>query len=186
MPLGNSADKWGALSKWLHWLIALLIIGTSVLIWHVNDSTYWFKSTAPIFLEYVHWHKAFGLLALVLILVRLWWRRRNPPPQVAELTPFEERWSKRVHAAFYILMVIVPISGWVSSSFFGSPTKVFGWFVVPGIVPENKDMVPFAYWAHFGLAWALMLLVVGHIGGALYHHFVRKDRVLTAMLPERG
>lgn len=185
MPLRNSETRWGAVSKWLHWLIALLIISASIIVWHANDSTYWFKSSAPVFLKYIHWHKALGLIALVLIALRILWRRSNPPPEVAELTEFEQRWSKRVHWGLYALMAIVPVSGWLSSSFFGSPTHFWGLFTVPGIVPENKDMVPFFYWFHFAVAWVLMVLVAGHVGGALYHHFKRKDRVLVAMLPER-
>ena len=180
---GNTSSSWGAVTKALHWSIALLIIGTSILVLHVNDSTYWFKSTAAIFVKYIHWHKAFGLLALTLILLRLWWRHRQPVAVTAVLTPFEHRWSHRVHLALYALMLAVPVTGWLSSSFFGSPTNVFGWFTVPNIVPENRTLLPVAYWAHFGLAWALILLVAAHAGAAFYHHFVRKDGVLRAMLP---
>ncbi|MFN2098486.1 cytochrome b [Altererythrobacter sp. MF3-039] len=185
MALSNTETRWGAVSKWLHWLIALLIIVASLIMWHANDSTYWFKSNVRIFLEWVHWHKALGLIAFALILFRLWWRRRQPVPQTDDLTDFEERWSSRVHWAFYALMIALPITGWLSSSLFGSTVNVFGLFVIPPITPENKELVGPFYWAHFVMAWALTALVVFHIGAALYHHFVKRDRVLKSMLPEQ-
>lgn len=181
MQLGNSSDRWGSVSKLLHWTIALLIIGTSIFVLHVNDSTWWFKSSPAIFITYIHWHKTFGLLALLLILVRIWWRRRQPVPVTAPLTPFETLWSHRTHVALYVLMVAVPITGWLSSSFFGSPTKVFDWFVIPPITPKSKTLLPIAYWAHFTLAWTILGVVTAHVGAALYHHFLRKDAVLRAM-----
>ena len=186
MPLENSETHWGAVSKWFHWLIALLIISASLVMWHANDSTFWFKSSVKIFLEWVHWHKALGLIAFVLILFRVWWRRRQPVPQTAPLTPAEKKWSHRVHIAIYALMVALPITGWLSSSLFGSNVNVFGLFTIPPITPENKPMVGLFYWTHFVLAWALTTLVVIHVGAALYHHFSRKDRVLRAMLPGHG
>ena len=181
--IGNSDTRWGALAKALHWIIALLIIGTSIFILHVNDSTWWFKSSPVIFITYIHWHKAAGLIALALILVRLAWRRSQPVPKTAPLTPAEQSWSHRVHMALYALMLIVPLTGWLSSSFFGSGTKFWGLFEIPSPLPKSKTGVAIFYWAHFTLAWSLLVLVTGHAGMALYHHFIRRDAVLRAMLP---
>ncbi len=181
--LGNSETRWGALSKALHWAIALLIIGTSIFILHVNDSTWWFKSSPLVFITYIHWHKAFGLIALALIVLRILWRRSQPVPKTTPLTPAEEKWSHRVHIGLYALMVIVPVSGFFASSFFGSGTKFWGLFEIPSPLPKNKTGVAVFYWAHFGLAWSLLVLVAGHAGMAFYHHFVRKDGVLKGMLP---
>jgi len=182
----NAEEEWGGVAKAFHWTMALLIIGSSIFILHVNDSTWWFKSTPLIFIQYIHWHKVFGLLALALVLLRLLWRRREVLPVTCELTPFEQKWSHRAHVALYVLMIAVPLSGWISSSLFGSPTKVFGLFEIPPITPKYKPALPAAYWTHFALSWALLTLIVLHIGAALYHHFVRKDRVLRAMLPRRS
>jgi cytochrome b561 len=186
MAFRNSDREWGSFSKLLHWIIAILIIGSSIFVLHVNDSTWWFKSTPAIFIKYINVHKTLGLLALLLILVRLWWRTRERVPVTDELTPVEAKWSRRTHVALYVLMVAVPLSGWISSSLFGSPTKVFGWFEIPPITPKYKPALPAAYWTHFALAWAILVLTAVHAGAALYHHFVRKDRVLRAMLPGRS
>jgi cytochrome b561 len=177
----NTAVQWGGVARALHWLMALLIIGTSIFVLHVNDSMPWFQSTPLVFITYIHWHKAFGLLALVLVLVRLAWRKSGVVPQTAPLTPFEQLWSHRAHIGLYALMLAVPITGWLASSAFGSSTKVFGLFTVPGIIAKSKPLVAPTYWAHFGLAWALLALVVVHIIAAFWHHDRRRDNVLMGM-----
>jgi cytochrome b561 len=84
-------------------------------------------------------------------------------------------------------MVSVPVTGWLASSFFGSSTNVFGLFVIPPLVPKSELGVTIFYWAHFGLVWSFLTLIAFHAGAAMYHHFIRKDRTLAAMLPwQRG
>ena len=179
----NTAHRWGSVHKWLHWIIAALIIGTSLIILHINGSTWWFESGDLIFIEYIHWHKTFGLMALALIIARIWWRRRNPVPVTADLTAFEKTWSHRTHLALYAVMIALPLTGWISSSLFGSSTNVFGLFTIPPITPKYEPPLAFFYWTHFVLAWTMIALVTLHVGAALYHGFVRKDGVLRAMLP---
>lgn len=186
MAFANTTTAWGGVSKALHWAIAALILGSSAFILHVNDSTWWFKSSPMVFITYIHWHKALGLIAFVLILARVVWRRRNPVPQTAALTPAEKLWSHRVHIAIYALMIAVPVTGWLASSFFGSGTKFWGLFEIPSPLPKWKTGVAVGYWSHFVLAWTLLTLVVGHAGAALYHHFIRRDGTLRAMLPARS
>lgn len=186
MALANTSTSWGPVAKALHWTIAALILFTSAFILHVNDSTWWFKSSPEVFITYIHWHKALGIIAFVLIVARIIWRWRNPVPQTVPLTAREKLWSHRVHLAIYVLMVAVPVTGFLASSFFGSGTKFWGLFEIPSPLPKWRLGVAIGYWAHFVLAWALLTLVAGHIGAALYHHFVRKDRTLVAMLPSRS
>jgi cytochrome b561 len=183
MALGNTPTSWGGVAKALHWVIAVLIIGTAALVLHINDSTWWFKSTPKIFIQYIHWHKALGLIALVLIVVRVLWRRRNTVPRTTLLTAREELWSHRVHIVIYVLMVAVPVVGWLASSFFGNGTKFWGLFELPSPLPKSKTGVAVFYWVHFSMAWTLLVLVAGHVAMALFHHFVRRNGVLRAMLP---
>ena len=181
MAWRNSATSWGTGSKLFHWTMALLILGSAIFILHVNDSTWWFASSPAVFIKYIHWHKAFGLMALALVIGRLLWRRGNLLPSVAPLTPFEQRASKWTHAGLYALMVIVPLTGWIASSAFGSPTKFFGLFTIPGIIPKTKELVAPGYWSHFVVSWVLLGLVAVHAAAAIYHHVRRKDAVLRAM-----
>ncbi len=114
-------------------------------------------------------------------ILRLIWKWRNPRPKTAELAPLEERLSLWTHRSLYALMFIVPMSGWIASSAFGSPTKFFGLFTVPGIIEKSKPLVGPAYWAHFGLSWLLLTIVSLHIFAAFWHHDRKKDNVLRAM-----
>ena len=186
MALHNSPTRWGTGAKLFHWAMAALIIGTSIFVLHVNDSMPWFKSNALFFITYIHWHKAFGLIALALAFGRLFWKLRNPKPVTAALTPLEDKASKATHHSLYALMFIVPLTGWIASSAFGSPTKFFGLFTIPGIIPKTKELVGPFYWIHFGLAWFLLALVSIHIFAAFYHHDRRKDNVLRAMWFGKG
>ena len=186
MALRNTNTHWGSVTKLLHWTLAALIIGTSIFVLHINDSMPWFKSTPLTFITYIHWHKAVGLIALSLIAFRIAWRLTNTVPKTAPLTDFEHKASHHTHIGLYILMVVVPVSGWIASSAFGSPTKFFGLFTIPGIIPKSKALVGPAYWAHFGAVWLLLAVVSFHIIAAFYHHHRRRDRVLKAMLPGTG
>lgn len=178
----NSETSWGTGAKLFHWTIAVLIIGTSIFVLHVNDSmSWWFKSSPLFFITYIHWHKALGLIVLALVFGRIAWKLMNPKPVTAELTPLEKRASLWTHHSLYALMVIVPVTGWIASSAFGSPTKFFGLFTIPGIVPKTKALVGPFYWIHFGLAWLLLAIVSLHIVAAFYHHHRRRDNVLRAM-----
>lgn len=181
MAMRNSLTTWGTGAKLFHWTMAALIIGASLFILHVNDSMPWFKASPLIYITYIHWHKSVGLIALALAVGRLIWKLRNPRPKTADLTPFEEKASKATHHSLYALIFIVPLTGWIASSAFGSGTKFFGLFTIPGIIPKMKALVGPFYWIHFGLAWFLLALVCIHIFAAFYHHDRRKDNVLRAM-----
>mgnify|MGYP002777769139 CR=1 FL=1 len=186
MGLRNTATDWGWGSKLFHWTMALGIIVTSVFILHINDSMPWFKSSPLLFIQYIHWHKSLGLILLALVIARLLWRWRNPPPVTVELTPFEERASRHTHRGLYALMLAVPLSGWIASSAFGSPTKFFGLFTIPGIIPKTKGLVAIGYWAHFALVWLLLAAVSFHVIAAFWHYSHKKDRALRAMWFGRG
>jgi cytochrome b561 len=181
MALRNTSASWGLGAKLFHWIMALGIIGASVFVLHVNGSMPWFKSSPLFFITYIHWHKAFGLMLLALALLRLLWKWANPKPVTAPLTPFEEKASKWTHRSLYTLMLAVPLAGWIASSAFGSPTKFFGLFVIPGIIEKSKPLVGPFYWIHFGLAWLLLTIVSFHIIAAFWHHDRKKDNVLRAM-----
>jgi cytochrome b561 len=177
----NTKTSWGLGAKLFHWIMALGIIGASIFVLHVNGSMPWFASSPLFFITYIHWHKAFGLILLALVILRLLWKWTNPKPVTDELTPFEEKASKWTHRSLYTLMLVVPVTGWIASSAFGSPTKFFGLFVIPGIIEKSKPLVGPFYWLHFGLAWLLLTIVSLHIIAAFYHHDRRKDNVLRAM-----
>lgn len=184
MSLKNSVKAWGSVSKALHWVMAAIILFASIYVLIINDSMPGFKSTPILFITGMHLHKTLGLLALALIFLRALWVFTQKRPALPETMSRNEKIASKIaHYALYALMIAVPIFGWLSSSAFGSPTNVFGWFTVGGIWPKDRERLPFFYYSHKYLAWTLLVLVAVHIVAALWHHIVRKDGVLRSMLP---
>ncbi len=168
---------------WLHWMIAALIIGQLIggKVMHAMDP-------APLKFELYQLHKSFGFIILALSVARLLWRLGHKPPALPDgMKPFEKIGAKLSHIAFYILMIGIPISGWVmvSSSPYIIETKIFKLipvFDLPG-VPRTEGFNALTKDVHEYMAIAIAALLVLHIGAALKHHFVEKDDVLNRMAP---
>ena len=132
-------------------------------------------------------HKSLGLTVLALVLVRIAWRLYAGAPPPVEGTP---RWQARLasltHGAIYVLILAMPLSGWLYDSASGlRPFRWFGLAEVPTLSPPHEALADAMHETHELLFWVLIALVIGHAGAALYHHFVRRDATLARMLPRR-
>jgi cytochrome b561 len=189
MRLSNSTIGYGVVAVTLHWLIAALVLANIALgIWYelvMDPHDMARPGTIAI-------HKSIGLTVLALSLVRLAWRLLNPAPALpADMTRGWKFAAHSSHVTLYALMVLVPLAGWaqVSISPLNIPVRWFGLFVWPKIsflaalphADKVADVHGFSL-THIVLAWAMTALVIGHIGAALYHHFRRRDQVLSHML----
>jgi cytochrome b561 len=174
--------SWNAVAKFLHWLIAVLIFAQFVLGWL---ATSWHLS--PTKLDLFVWHKSTGMLILVLALVRLAWRLSHPAPALpVNMLGWERAAAHASHALLYVLMIAMPLVGWVISSAAGVPFRIYWRIPLPAIVATDKHIADLASVAHFSLGIALIALLVLHVGAALQHHFVKRDDVLVRMLPTRN
>ena len=186
MALFNTRATWGWPAKLLHWLIAVLVVGLLT----VGFAMVWFVSDLGAKFQLYQLHKSFGVLVLTLVLIRLLWRQMNAAvPDLPEgLQPWERRAATLTHRGFYVLLVLMPITGWLvaSASPLGIPTVVFGLFTLPNPVGANAVLEDVMAWVHGGLAVLLLMLLLLHVGAALKHHFVLHDDVLTRMLPGGG
>lgn len=129
-------------------------------------------------------HKTIGLLILFLVIGRLVYRLtqgapRSDPNVPAALTGI----SHAVHWAIYLLLLAVPVGGYIAISY-GRYLDIFG-IPVPAVTAEDKDAATEMFGYHEIGAKILLALVALHIGAALYHKLVRKDRVVERMLPKR-
>lgn len=129
-------------------------------------------------------HKLIGLTILLLVVLRLGYRLtqgapKSDPSVPAALTGI----SHLVHWSMYALLIAVPIGGYLGISY-GNYLDVFG-IPLPALVPENKDMSEEIFEYHELGAKILMVFVALHIAAAIYHKFVRKDRVVERMLPKK-
>lgn len=174
----NSVTAYGTVSKVFHWLLFVMIIGA--ITGGMIESG--MADDDPQKAEMVMMHKAFGFTILSLVLLRLFWRLVNPVPGPAEgVSARQHRLAQVVHWALYALMLAQPLSGLLMSQAAGYPVEWFGVFTVPTLVAESEGLAGAMHEVH-EVVWALLtLLVLGHIGAALHHHFVAKDAVLVRM-----
>ncbi len=174
----NSDTSWGWPARWLHWGMAVLIPLTMGLGWLAAG---WRLS--PTKLDLFVWHKSLGLSLLALTVVRLLWRWSQPVPRLPRETP---SWQRRAAAAnqlaLYLLMLLMPLSGWVINSAANVPFKWFWWLPVPELVGPDPGLRDRAQWVHLTLFWLFSGLLVVHLGAALHHHWGRRDGVLDRML----
>jgi cytochrome b561 len=174
----NSDTSWGAPARFLHWLVAALIFIQFALGWLAVG---WRLS--PTKLDLFVWHKSTGMLILVLVLMRLLWRLANPTPALPVDTPVWERAAAHMsHGLLYVMMITMPLSGWIIQSAAGVPFRIFWRIHLPALVSPDKHMAELAAFAHFSLGIAFAALLVLHVGAALRHHFVKHNNVLTRML----
>ncbi len=163
----------------LHWLVALLMLGSFVVGRYMVD-----LDLSPWKLKVYSWHKWTGVTIFLLVALRLAWRFTHRPPALPGTTPEWQRHAAEIaHALLYILMLAVPLSGWVMSSAGGFPIVYFGVLQLPDLVAKDKELFDLMKLVHFAFNKALLALVIVHVVAALKHHYVDRDDVLARMLP---
>lgn len=179
MPLKNTASSYGSVSKLLHWGMAIIIIGLLIVGMIMVD-----MPTSPDRFKIYGFHKAFGILVLVLVGLRLAWKYYNVFPVLPEsMTAWEKYLARAGHATLYFLMFAMPLSGWAMSSAAGLPVSFFGLFILPDLVAPNQKLKADMMDMHGVLAWCLVGMILLHAAAALLHHFYYKNNVLLRMLP---
>lgn len=161
-------------ARWLHWGIGILIIGNLI-----GGRA---RDFAPQIIMPLH--KSTGLLILVLSLARLAWRlTHRPPAYPADMAGWERTFARLTHFTFYALMILIPLSGWIMASAYDKPLDFFGLFPVMKFdVIKESTLWEITHEGHELLAFAMIGLLLLHIGAALRHHIVLKDGVLQRML----
>lgn len=180
MQWRNSAEKYGAVAKTLHWLIALMIFAMIGLGLYMGE-----LPRGPQQYEIIQLHKSTGLLLLALVVLRILWRLTNPQPPLPLTTKgYEKGLAHLVHFLLYVAMIVFPMSGWIMISASDFPTgEVYGLFTIPDLIGTDREIGNIAGEVHETMLWVIAALLALHIVGALFHHFVRKDDVLRRMSP---
>ena len=166
----------------LHWLIALGLAGAFALGVYMHD-----LPLSPGKLQLYSWHKWAGITLLLLVFIRLGWRLTHPAPALpASMSPALRRLTHAAHGLLYLLMLAIPLSGWLMSSAKGFQTVWFGVLPLPDLVGKDAALGELLKNVHQTLNFTLLFLVVGHAAAAFKHHFIDKDDILTRMLPEHS
>jgi cytochrome b561 len=167
-------------ARTLHWLTAAIVVTLIPLgfvaanDWGIPEQTHQ---------RFYNLHKSLGATLLPLALLRLVYRLVCPllplPPDIA---PIQRLAAHATHWALYALIIVQPLIGWIGTSAYPVPIPFFGLFELPKIWSANRALSEQLFVLHRWLGIAIAVVVAMHIGAALYHHFVRRDRVLMRML----
>ncbi|MEM7506896.1 MAG: cytochrome b [Pseudomonadota bacterium] len=182
----NTKTGWGLPARVLHWAMAVLILfmlGLGAYMANFVDDIYQQ-------FELFQLHKSWGFVAFALAVLRILWRLINPAPAMPEGMSRPERvFAKAGHLALYVLIVVMPLSGWLMSSAstlqdtYGIKNMVFGLFELPDpFVPGGEDLEKLFATIHFLSAIAMTGLIVLHAAAALRHQLVQRDGLLRRMI----
>lgn len=170
----NDEARFGLLTRLIHWIMALLVIGM------LGFGTYIARMEVDMSNFHLFgWHKTIGIVVLTLVLVRLFWHRVSPPPGPMETVPvWQLRLARAAHLALYVLLIAVPLTGWIASAATGIDVVIFGRWTLPRIALVSEGWENAFFVAHGVLTKLLAVLVVLHVAGALH----RSDGTLRRMI----
>ncbi|MDE2258823.1 MAG: cytochrome b [Betaproteobacteria bacterium] len=161
----------------LHWLVALLIVIAFSVGHYMAD-----LDLSPWKLKVFAWHKWVGVTIFGLVLFRMMWRATHVvPPLPAGMSELMRKISGLGHLGIYLLMLAIPLTGWLHSSAAGVTVVYFNVITLPDLVQKNKELSNLFKEVHELLNWTLLGLVILHVVAALKHQFVDKDNLLNRM-----
>lgn len=179
----NTPTSWGSVSKIIHWIIAICIFAAmfTAILNNQLQAEGWQREFAT---QLMNVHRSCGVTAFTLGVLRIVWVLSGIRPSLPDnMNDFDKRSSHFSHRAIYVLALAVPLTGWLTTAAFGTRFQWFGLFEVPNLIAQNKPVVAYFYHAHWILYHLLLVIVILHVGAAVWHHFSQRDNVLTRMLP---
>ena len=175
----NTMSSWGSVARLFHWILGATIIGMLASGWWTNH-----VAARPDRFLYRSIHADIGYVVLLLMALRLIWRSMNPAPALPADTPGWQRVAARINqGALYAMTILVAGLGWAHSGAHKPDyADWFGLFRVPQITSTDKVAAAVYQDRHILMAYGLLALIVIHIAAAIWHHFVRRDRVTARMI----
>ena len=175
----GSAERLGATTIALHWLIAIAIIGMLGVGLYLDD-----MDEGPAYDWLLGLHKAAGVLVLGAAFMRFFYRMHRGFPQPTPGVTMPASHAKLARGTHWLLLLatlVMPLSGVLGSTAGGYPVDVFGLFVIPASESPDDSLSSLAFVIHGLCANLLMIAILLHVGGALKHHFKDKDATLRRM-----
>lgn len=175
--LKNTSLKYGSMTKFLHWLVGIVIIAL-VIVGFVMES----MEPSDQKWQFYKLHKAIGVSIFAFVIFRVCWRLINRSVAGPVNTP---RWqilaAKFTHFFLYLAMIAMPLSGLLMSLYGGHNIDMFGLLVIEGF-EKQASLASFFHMIHGRAAYAIAGLIILHVLAAFFHHFVRRDDVLIKMI----
>lgn len=176
--MSEKTAQFSTAAKWCHWLVAFFLFSMML-------EAFGFKWKPP---EYrgsaIPVHVSIGVIVLGITFFRLAWRAANPPPLPPEGSPaWMKVGAKAGHWLLYFLFLAMAALGLFMAAISPVDIRIFSGFNVSDLAPANPELLALLRPVHFAGAVGFVLVLVGHIAGALWHHFLLRDDVLVRMLP---
>lgn len=179
-PAATPAARYAGASIALHWLMAVLLAATAATI---EMKGLYPKGSAPRELLKTA-HFTLGMSVFALVWLRLLARTWATAPRITPAPPaWQARLGQLMHAALYVLMIALPLLGWLALSAKGQPITLLGGLELPQLIAESKATAHRIKDLHEALATAGYVLVGAHAAAALVHHYLVRDNTLLRMLP---
>ena len=177
----NTPSRYGSLSIGLHWLMLLLFVA----VYGSIELRELFEKGSDPREALKAWHFMLGMLLFALVWLRIATRLSGPTPAITPApNALQQLSAKLLHLALYVLMIAMPLSGWLLLSAAGKPIPFFG-MELPALIGENKDLSKQIKEVHELVGQTGYFLIAAHALAALYHHYVKRDDTLTRILPAR-
>lgn len=129
-------------------------------------------------------HKNTGVLVFILVLARLLYRfRRAPEPLPTVMPAWQARAAHLNHVALYVLLLVMPIAGYIRVRAGGFPIEFLDAAGIPAFVPRSDELAAFAKRVHYLGAFAIAAFVAAHVSAAAFHGIVRRDGIFSRMWP---
>jgi cytochrome b561 len=170
--------QYGTTAKLFHWLIVALLFVQYPIGWLMPDLHRDMKPGVPMTL-----HISFGIVILALIVLRLVWRLTHPVKPDSSLAPWQRVAAEGVHWLLYVLVLATTITGWLFASFRGWSISLFFMMPLPMLSADNPAAGKTIDGWHQVMEWSLLAVIGVHVGAALAHLFIYRNRVMQRMLP---
>ena len=178
---GRARPGHPALTIAIHWMTVIAIV-IAVAVMFVRDAAE-DRALRQVLLEI---HRQLGLLVLIGVGVRIALRlHKGLADHAPDMASFLRWAAKAAHLLMYGVLVALPLLGWAVTNAHGVALTFLGSVPLPKLLSADSELADTLTDYHVWAAWGLLTLVVAHVGAAVWHHFVRRDGVLRAMLPRR-
>lgn len=179
MSMTNN-QNYHSIAKLFHWALVVLIGIQFISAWLMPELEGGMSGDAI-----VSFHMSFGILVAPLALALFIMRIVSPVSKPEMIVPtWKESLATAMHYVLYILLLLIPLSGWAFASSHGWTVTLFGMTDLPALFPIGSSLGELIGEMHGALTTLIGLLIVGHVAAALYHRFFLKDRVLQRMTPD--
>jgi len=179
MPLTNAQTGFGSVVKFFHWTIALLFLfqfGIAIVMTELGEE----DAYREVFFML---HKSVGVTILLLALFRIIWKKMTPLPDWPEtMTDIDKKLFSFTEWGLYLIMFLMPLSGYVMTMAEGEGFKFFGLFGMSDLVGKSEVLEEIGMYLHKITGFLIVGLVGSHITLVLRQHFSFKDDFLSRML----